>query len=168
MKKIRKLKELPAGERIFIDANIFHLYLRGPENLKKECKEFLQRVETGEIIGYTSPLVLDELAYKLLLKIVEERCKRNPLEVIRENTLIISSCASDLENGIFTILGIENLEIVNVTREHVEIMIDAMQKYFLLPRDAMHIAVMRTLGCRNIASIDSDFDRVPKVIRWIP
>jgi len=165
---IKNLLKLPKNESIFIDANIFHLYLRGPKDIQEACTNFLERIERSEIIGYTSPLVLDELAYKLLLKKVEESFRENPLNILRENPKIISDFSHYIELGLNTILGIENLKIVEISKDHVEDMANYMKEYLLLPRDALHLSIMNTLNCRNIASMDSDFDRVPIVTRWVP
>lgn len=162
----RKLAELPRGSLVFIDANVLHLYLRGPKDLRETCAEFLERIEAGEVKGYTSPLVIDELAYKLLLKRIEETHDRNPLAVIEEKPVTITEASHYVEEGLAIILGIENLGVVSINRHHTEVFTFYMTKYSLLPSDAMHLAVMVTMNCKNIASTDDDFDRVPEVVKW--
>ena len=165
---IKKLSEFPKNNSIFIDANIFHLYLRGPKKIQEICTNFLEKIERKEITGYTSPLVLDELAYKLLLKKIEEKFQENPINILRKNPKVISNFSNYVELGLDTILGIENLKIIDISKEHVENMVDYMKKYLLLPRDALHLSVMLAINCKNIASTDDDFDRAPMITRWTP
>jgi len=140
--------------------------LRGPKDLRETCAEFLERIEAGEVKGYTSPLVIDELAYKLLLRRIEETHERNPLAVIEEKPETIAEASYYVEEGLAIILGIENLEVTNIRRPHTEVFTTHMTHYSLLPSDAMHLAVMVTMNCKNIASADGDFDRVLEVVRW--
>jgi len=166
--KAKLLSEVPDGTLIFIDANIFHLYLRGPEAPRRGCTEFLERVERGRVEGVTSPLVLDELAYKLLLINIEERFRRNPLLVIRENPAAVSEAAGYVGRGLSIVLGIENLTVLGLERLHAEELTTFMERHSLLPRDSLHLAVMFIAGCRDIASADRDFDRAETITRWSP
>ncbi|RLI63244.1 MAG: hypothetical protein DRO67_06005, partial [Candidatus Asgardarchaeum californiense] len=56
------------NDYIYIDANVFHFAIRGIGHVGDICTNFLRKVESGYIRAVTSPLVLDELMYKLLLK----------------------------------------------------------------------------------------------------
>jgi len=162
------LGEVPKGALIFIDANIFHLYLRGPRIVRDVCTDFLERVESGEIKGCTSPLVLDELSYKLLLRRIEELYKKNPLQILKSQREVIVEVTPYIEEGLEIILGIEGLQILDINRSHLEEFTELMRKYSLLPRDALHVAVMTSINCRNIASADKDFDLIPFISRWSP
>lgn len=59
-----------------------------------------------------------------------------------------------------------NLFLVDVTASDLDVMNDAMLQYHLRPRDALHLAAMQKCECFNLASQDSDFDRVPMVQRY--
>ncbi len=165
---VRYLEQLPKGAVVFIDTNIFHLYLRGPRPIRDSCTAFLERVEEEKIMGYTSTLVLDELAYKLLLRRVEELYKRNPLEVIREKREVVAEVAPYVENGLNIVLGIEGLQVLSVESFHLSDFMEYVRKYSLLPRDALHVTIMVAINCKNIASADEDFDLVPFIVRWSP
>lgn len=136
------------------------------QRTSEKLAELLERIEVGEVKGYTSPLVIDELAYKLLLKRIEETHKRNPLAVIEEKPETIMEASHYAEEGLAIVLGIENLEVTSIDRHHIEVFTIYMTKYSLLPSDAMHLAVMVTMNCKNIASTDDDFDRALEVARW--
>ena len=72
----KNLLNFPKNKSIFIDVNIFHLYLRGPKKIQEICKNLLEKIERKEIIGYTSPLVLDELAYNYYLRKLKRNFKK--------------------------------------------------------------------------------------------
>jgi predicted nucleic acid-binding protein len=47
-------------------------------------------------------------------------------------------------------------------------MLENIETYGLLPRDALHLALMQRLNLTTIASDDTDFDRVSTVTRhWV-
>jgi hypothetical protein len=43
VRMVKKLDEIPLGTAVFIDAHIFHLYLRGPGSIRNKCTRFLER-----------------------------------------------------------------------------------------------------------------------------
>src|SRR5262245_52369529 len=45
-----KLEEVPRGERVFVDANIFIYHFT---RLSLECRAFLSRCESGEVQAFT-------------------------------------------------------------------------------------------------------------------
>ncbi len=165
---VKHLSSIPSGGAVFIDANVFHFYLRGPDNVRKESTKFLERVEKSEISAYTSTLVLDELMYKILLRKIEEKHRQNPLIIIEKNFGEIGSNSPYVKEALEIVLGINGLSILGVTREHLEHAPDLMEIFSLLPRDAMHVAVMLANKIMDIASSDNDFERVKDIIRWTP
>jgi predicted nucleic acid-binding protein len=165
---VKRLSAIPDGKAVFIDANIFHLHLRGPKDVRIKCTEFLTRVEKGEISGYTSALVLDELTYKILLRTIEEKHKQNPLIVIEKNPGEIAENSSRVKEAIELVLGIDGLTVLGVTREDVQNAPYMMESFSLLPRDSVHLSVMSNHRISYIATSDRDFDRVKDIVRWTP
>ena len=165
---VKHLSRISQGGTVFLDTNILHFYLRGPEDLRKDCTLFLERIDEKGITGFTSSLVLDELMYKILLKKIEEKYRRNPLDVIQKSFEEIGVQSIEVRKALNIILGIEGLNILSVTRAHIEESVDFMQKYSVLPRDAIHLSVMKSIECTDLASADSDFDRVLTINRWTP
>ncbi len=165
---VNHLSALPSGKGVFIDTNIFHFYLRGPEQLQESCSSLLERVERKDVIGFTSSLVLDELMYKILLKTIEDRYRRNPLDVLRKSPEQIGAQSGEVRKALSIILGIQHLNVLSVERSHLEESVEYMEQCSMLPRDAVHLAVMKTNECADIASSDNDFDRDHAVNRWTP
>ncbi len=164
----KHLTDIPKGKVVFLDANIFHFYLRGPENAQKACISLLQRIEGKDVAGYTSTLILDELIYKILLKKIEEKYKRSPLTILQKVPKEIGIYPPEIRRAIDIVLGIEGLNVLPVEKHHIEEAIAQMQKYSILPRDAIHVSVMKSIECRDLASADNDFDRVIDMNRWSP
>jgi predicted nucleic acid-binding protein len=162
------LISIPAGETVYVDANIFHFYLRGPDAIRKDCSSLLERVQRGELDAFTSSLALDEVVYKVLLKKIEEKHGKNPLDVIRKSAREIGLESPAVRKAIEIILGIDKLRVLPIERDHIEESVEYMQEYGILPRDAIHFSVMMSAGCRNICSADGDFDRVHEIVRWTP
>lgn len=140
----------------------------GPEEPSKVCAQLLHRIDKRENIGFTSSLVLDEVMYKILLKTIEGKHRRNPLDVIQKSVKEIGAQSSEIRNALDIILGIEGLNVVPVDRSHIESTVDYLEKFSVLPRDAVHFSVMKSLDCVDIASSDGDFDRVEGINRWTP
>ena len=61
-----------------------------------------------------------------------------------------------------------NLTIVGVTREDFSKARMLMVKYLLLSNDALHLAIMVKEGISDIATYDSDFDKVENIKVWRP
>ena len=80
----------------------------------------------------------------------------------------MQAAAGYARKGLEIVLAIENLEILPVKTEHLQAAAHIMEKYSLLPRDAVHIAVMRETGIQDIASADTDFDTINNITRWTP
>ena len=58
---------IPPGEMVFIDANIFYYHFVSLPGLSTACKHFLHRVEQSEITGVTATAVLAEAQRKAML-----------------------------------------------------------------------------------------------------
>jgi predicted nucleic acid-binding protein len=101
--------DLPAGAAVFLDANILVYYLSSHSVFGPACRQLVNRIETGEIVGHTSTAVLSELAHRLMTleammrfgwtsKIVD-RLKKSPASVqqlsrFRQALLVSLGCRS--------------------------------------------------------------------------
>ena len=54
-----------ASEKIYIDANIFLYVMLNHPSYLQPCKDFLIKVEKGQLDAVVSPLVIDEVALNL-------------------------------------------------------------------------------------------------------
>ena len=59
-----ELNNLPDGQKVFIDANIFIYHFTGAS---QECQEFLKSCLENKIIGFTATTILAEVCHRLMI-----------------------------------------------------------------------------------------------------
>jgi len=161
-----KLDELSRGS-VYVDTNILYMYLRVDPAHLSAIKAFLSRIIGGQIEAFVSILVLDELFYRLLLARVKETTDRNPLDVLRENQSKAIAAHSDaIAAALRKLTLLPHINLVGVDNTDFNRMLENIQTFFLLPRDALHVAIVQRLGLNQVASDDGDFDRVKGVERY--
>ena len=68
-----KLSQLPDGESIFLDANIFLYSAFDHPTFGGACRDFLARVDQEEVHGYCSAFVLNEVFHKLMMSEIVDK-----------------------------------------------------------------------------------------------
>jgi len=164
------LGSLSPGSKIFIDANIFLYSIFGHPTLKPPCKEFLLKVENGVYESVISTLVLNEVMHKLMLAevagIKRLSSERNALRLIKEQPEIVSSLSMTWSD--YTDIKKYPIDILSIDEKIMDEAVEISKKYGLLISDSVHVAVMNGNGIANIASNDSDFERVEGIKVWSP
>ena len=163
-----KLDELSRGS-VYVDTNILYMYLRVDQAHLPVIKAFLSRIVHGQVEAFVSVPVFDELFYRLLLARVKEATDRNPLDVLRENQTEAIAAHSDVIGGALRKVALlPHINLVGVDTADFERMLENIETFSLLPRDALHAAIVQRLGLNGIASDDVDFDRVKGIERhWV-
>ena len=163
-----KLDDVLAGT-IYVDTNIWYMYLRSDSDCLGRIRLFLERVVRGEMEAFVSVPVLDELFYRLLLARVKDATGKNPLDVLREDlTGALRVHAGLIEETLRKLMTLPHVNLVGVEAGDFDRMLDNIEAFALLPRDALHVAATQRLGIEAIASDDRDFDRVKGVLRhWV-
>jgi len=155
-----KLFDIPTGSRVFIDANVPLAVILDERNAPV-AEDFLARVESEEISGVTSVVVINEIFHRCL---VAETCR-----LLRVSPPIALQKLKK-EPEIFLSLH-ESWEVVNdflkLPLTIYQLDIDTMRStlhyskvFHLLSTDATHIALMAKNGIRAMASFDHDLERV--------
>ena len=67
------MSELPEGENVFIDANIYLFNALDDPRYGEASTRFLERIERGEIKAVTNVLVLNEVALKITFHYNQEK-----------------------------------------------------------------------------------------------
>jgi predicted nucleic acid-binding protein len=167
---IESLRAMPAGSHIFIDANIFLYTILGHPHFKSPCEEFLIKLENGEYEGTTSTLILNEVVHKLMLAEVVKNnrlsSEHEALKMIRKDPGIISKLHSTWSN--YAYIRRYPITIVEVDERAMDLSVQFSKSYWLLISDAVHIAIMKSRGIVDLASNDSDFERVAGINIWKP
>jgi predicted nucleic acid-binding protein len=161
--------DLVAGDSIFVDANIL-VYHFGPHpTLGPVCHQLIQRIENRDLQGFTSTHVLGEVAHQLMiveaanrpgwgLGKVKQRLQQQPA-VLQNLTLFRTAVESVLQSS---------LTVLTIAPSLVGAAVVLSQQHGLLTNDALTIALMQANGLANLASHDTDFDRVPGITRYGP
>lgn len=154
---------------IFVDTNVFYLYLRESPGYVNIVEDFLIKVIQGTIKAYTSVLVMDELYYRLMLGLIKDNYPGNPLDILRsQGKQVIKQFANTINETLCKLVMTRNLKMIEIQRSDFDSMLGYIEDYGILPRDALHVSVMMRLVIQDIASDDLDFDRVSVIQRhWI-
>lgn len=132
---------------VFIDTNIFVRHLtQDHADFSPKATAFLGRVERGEIQARTADTAIFETVFLL-----ERRYGR---------------AKPDIRDGVLALVDLPALALPNKHRlgRVFELYIDANLSF----PDAYHVALMEQLGIKEIATFDTDFDRVPGIRRVEP
>jgi predicted nucleic acid-binding protein len=163
------LKDVANGETVFIDANIF-IYACAPDpTLGLPCQEFLERIERGDLHGVTSAHVLSNVAHRLMsleacqtfgwpYTGIASRLARHPAQV--QQLYRYRQAIDDIV--------VSGIQVVSIESRHIVSSIAVSTQEGLLSNDALAVALMREMNLVHLASHDSDFDRVPGLVRYSP
>lgn len=163
-----RLDDLVEGQ-VYCDVNVFYSFLRSDPLHRITVRTFFKRMISGAVEVYLTPLVIDELFYRLLLAEVRESYQQNPLDILRTRLPeALASCSGDIRRALSRVIKLPHLHVVSVEATDLTDMFDNISAYSLLPRDALHLAVLQRLRLTNLATDDRDFDRVDWLQRhWI-
>jgi predicted nucleic acid-binding protein len=111
---------------------------------------------------------MDELFYRLLLSRIKEFSGRNPLDVLREDlTKTIADHGPAIEEPLRKLAALPHLNLVGLETRDFYRMLENINRFSLLPRDALHLAIIQRLEIPGIATDDLDFDRVETIDRRV-
>jgi predicted nucleic acid-binding protein len=117
----------------------------------------------------TATPTVDEVAFVLLQELVARppiAVTRSRSQYLAEHPEVVRQLTRQIEAPLESLVDLLTLE--PVLPEDVLLMRREMAATGLLPRDALHVAVMRRLGLTAIASDDEAFDRCASLIRYAP
>jgi len=156
--KALPLPKLPAGQTVFIDANIFIYHFTG---LSQECSSFLERCERGELWGVTAVHILLEVLHRLMM--IEAVTKGlvtsgNVARKLREKPNVVKQLADyQTQTEAISEMGIE---VVGLTSDVLKVSYPYRRRDGLLVNDSLTAAVMEAEGILCLATADLDFTRV--------
>ncbi len=158
--------------KVFIDSSVF-LRLLLDEPGADKAQDILERVEGNKIVGFITPLVLEEVSFKLIYAKMSELLNTNNIWRIREALRYDEEkrcrCMEVLQGfyDYIEYLYTRGLRIEPIVYNDWTQSLRIIRNYGLLPADALHLAVAERVGVKTIASFDEDFKYV-KGIKVIP
>jgi len=154
--------------RYYIDASVFlNLFLEGRR--ADEAEEILEKVEYGEATGYVSVLVVEEVAFKLLIAKASELGVENFWNFKKKflkDLKFRKECYKPVIKFKEYLNLMSGLAWTNATNQDYQNALRIVEKYGLLTADAVHAALALKLKI-PIATFDEEFKRIPK-LRTIP
>lgn len=130
----------------YVDSNVFILpilYEEETEKKAKSARDILIKIAKGDLSAATSLLTWDEIVW-----------------VIRK---LMSSEVAIKEGKKF--LQFPNLEMLEIKRSVIIQAQEIVNKYYIKPRDAIHVASAIDNGIKEIISDDSGFDKIKEITR---
>ncbi len=162
-----KLSQLPDGESIFLDANIFLYSAFDHPTFGGTCRDFLTRVDQEEVHGYCSAFVLNEVFHKLMISEIVDKFgvqAKAANNLFKQRPEIISELRDVWEEMDI----INNINIMIIDGQIFPEFVNLSMRYRLLAMDSVHLAIMRRNGLTNLATNDADFKRVADLKIWKP
>lgn len=155
-----------SGDRIYLDTNFIYFFIRPIPEYNYEILAFFKKIEEGRIHAYTCVNTFDELAYRLLLALIKDKYALNPIDLLRKRaTDMMNEFYPKIQSVLLELKSFPNLELLALTSHELSQMISDLTYAKLMPRDALHLAVMKNHGINFIASDDRDFDGIDGVER---
>jgi predicted nucleic acid-binding protein len=161
--------DLPVGATVFVDANTLVYRFSLHPQFGPPCVDLLERIERGELIGYTSTHIVSEVAHRLMTLEAITLFRRTPAGIgnwLRTNPAEVQKLAHFRQAVEQIVQG--NLQVLTVPAALLVTGAVLCQQVGLLTNDGLLVAVMQANNLTNLASGDADFDRVPGIMRYAP
>jgi predicted nucleic acid-binding protein len=163
------LADIPSGELVFVDANIFLYYFEPDPVFGPACEQLFLRVEQHELVAFSSSHVISDLAHRLMTTEAHTvlgwpfagmalRLKKHPDQLQK-----LTRYRQAIDE--ISLIGVQ---ILPVTGRLVSLAADSSRTFGLLTNDALVVSVMQDRHFVHLASNDADFDRVPGITRYAP
>lgn len=167
MKGLTNLSRILRGSLVFIDSNIFTYFLLRDSVYFNTTKQFLKSVESGDIIGFINNIVISEVLFSYVKAQICREYDIKPkafIQFVKRKPESIGDVDISEVEDIFTIT---NLNLIDAPMNDMSLLREAHKKS-LLSNDAFHLLTMEYLNIENIATNDSDFERIEGITVWKP
>ncbi|MEK7726972.1 MAG: PIN domain-containing protein [candidate division KSB1 bacterium] len=164
-----RLLKLNASE-MFIDSNIWLYAFTAHPQWGGACHDLLKKIETEQVEGFTSPLVIAETIHKLMLFEVRDRFKillPSAVSYLKKNYAVIPTLGQ-FQKALERIYVRSNVTILEISNTVFALSYSLINKYQLLSFDALHAATCLAYNIRHFATNDKDFKRVKELTIWSP
>jgi len=151
--------------RCYLDTNFVYAHLRSKRGgtlgpVESWRAEVIDAIDDGGVI---SALVIDELAYRLVLAWLRDDGNDDPLSSYRQDPTMVMSAMRRRLAATWRAVDSLRLELQITNGAVIDRAKSLMSQPGLAPRDAFHAAHAIEAGCTLIASSDPAFARVPKL-----
>jgi len=158
-----RVSELSEGGEVFVDANIYLFNALDDPKYGEASTLFLEKIERGEIKAVTNVLVLNEVAFKILMAERSNYSEKFNIWIAKKllkSKEIAEKVYKPVKKYQAYLEGLEWLEIKGITPKIAFSSVELGQRYGLLPSDSFHLATMKEFEMKFIVTDDADFKRV--------
>ena len=161
--------DIQTGGSVFVDSNIFIYNFAPDPQFGVPCQELLERIEFGDLTAFCSTRELSDVAHRLMTLEacqtfawpyagIGQRLRTHPAEIAQ---------LTRFRQALDEIVAF-GVQVIPVTQTDIFQAADLSLQHGLLSGDALIVAIMLANNITNLASSDTDFDRVPGLIRFGP
>ena len=161
--------DLVSPADVFVDANTFIYHFTADPKWGAGCTRLLERIEFQELRGFVSTHVLADVVHRLMTTEAMDLLGWPATRLaarLRKHHAEIPGLSVYLQA--LTKIAQIGIQVLPVLEQHVIQASQLSQAHELLTGDALVVAVMRANGLTNLASLDTDFDRVQGITRYAP
>ena len=164
------LYDLEDGSSVFVDANIFIYHFSQKSKFNTDSTNFLERIEKGKITGITSTLVVQEATHRMMIleaaAILKDKDLKDLVKHLKAHPDVVRQLVS--HHSVPEKVASFNLEIVSPDIQIIQRSQGIKGQYGILSNDALSLQIMKDLKINNLASNDSDFERVDSINLYKP
>ncbi len=162
---VERIQNLPAGTRLFLDANIFvYAFLRH----SNQCRELLGRCATEQVLGITTLDVVNEVTHRMMLAEALGRgvIKRDSVRDLRGKWREVAKM-TEYWAQTSAIFGL-NILVLTTDEARLHRAQNIRARHGLLTNDSLIVAAMEEFGNHSLATRDNDFDHVSELTVYKP
>ena len=162
---VERIENLPAGIRLFLDANIFVYAFLGHSN---QCRELLGRCATEQVLGITTLDVVSEVTHRMMLAeaLGSGLIKRDRVRDLRGKWREIAQL-TEYWTQTSAIFGL-NVLVLMTDEARLHRGQTIRTRHGLLTNDSLIVAAMEEFGIHSLATRDNDFDHISELTVYKP
>ncbi len=161
--------QIPAGTRVFLDANIQVYHFLKVEPLAQICHALFRRIGGREIQGFTSADVAAHVIHRVMVAeaVVKFGLQSgDAVSYLKAHPRAVSELLQ--YKTIPREFTLARIHILDLTYREIHNSKQFRDQYGLLTNDSLIMAVMKRHKLTHLATNDGDFKRVPGIKVWMP
>ena len=162
---LERIENLPAGTRLFVDANIFVYAFLGHSN---QCRDVLGRCATEQVIGITTLEIVSEVTHRMMLAeaLGTGVIKRDSVRDLRGKWREVAKL-TEYWAQTSAIFGL-NILVLTTDESRLYRAQTIRRRHGLLTNDSLIVAAMEEFGIHSLATRDNDFDHIADLTVYKP
>ena len=162
---VERIENLPAGTRLFLDANIFVYAFLGHSD---QCRELLARCATEQVLGITTLDVVNEVTHRMMVAeaLGSGVIKRDSVRDLRGKWRQVAKL-TEYWTQTSAIFGL-NILVLTTDEARLHRAQTIRTRHGLLTNDSLIVAAMQEFGIHSLATRDNDFDHVSELTVYKP